>query len=224
MRTIARLFGRSPFAPLQSHMNKVADCVHKVGEFFEAIQKGNQNTVENLAKEVSELEHTADLTKNEIRNNLPKGLFLPVDKGNLLEILAIQDSIADKAEDIGHLLILQKLDMPAELKDDFKAFLAKNIESFNVAQRIIQKMDELLESSFGGIEAEKVKTMVDEVAYKEHESDLLQQTLLRNLFSLEKRISYSSFILWLRIIETIGAISDLSENLGDRVRATLEIK
>ncbi|MFQ6112890.1 MAG: TIGR00153 family protein [bacterium] len=224
MRTIARLFGRSPFAPLQSHMNKVVNCVHKVGEFFEAVQEGDQSAVEKLAKEVSELEHTADLTKNEIRNNLPKGLFLPVDKGNLLEILAIQDSIADKAEDIGHLLILQKLDMPAELKDDFKAFLAKNIESFNVAQRIIQEIDELLESSFGGIEAEKVRKMVDEVAYKEHESDLLQQTLLKNLFSLGKKMPYSSFILWLRIIETIGAISDLSENLGDRVRATLEIK
>lgn len=224
MRTIVKLFGRSPFSPLQTHMKKVADCVQKVPEIFDALQRDDQNTLEKLVAEISELEHAADLTKNDIRNNLPKGLFLPVDRGILLEILAIQDSIADKAEDIGDLLALRKLVMLEMLKDDFRAFLDKNIESFQVAKRIIQEMDELLESSFGGFEAEKVKKMVEEVAYKEHESDLLQQKLLKKLFSLEKNLLYGSFILWLRIIETLGAISDLSENLGDRVRTTLDLK
>ena len=114
--------------------------------------------------------------------------------------------------------------MPKNIDDDFKEFLDKNLESFSVAQKIIRQMDELLESSFGGMEAEKVKKMVDEVAYKEHEADLLQKKLLKNLFSREKEILYADFILWLRIIEKISTISDLSENLGDRVRTTLDIK
>ncbi|MFQ5753846.1 MAG: TIGR00153 family protein [bacterium] len=224
MRTIAKLFGRSPFAPLQAHMGKVADCVNIMGLFFEALQKGDQNVIEKLAEEVSELEHAADLSKNDIRNNLPKGLFLPVDKSSLLEILKIQDRIADCSEDIGYLLELRELKMPKNINDDFKAFLDKNLESFSVAQKIIRQMDELLESSFGGMEAEKVKKMVDEVAYKEHEADLLQKKLLKNLFSREKEIFYSDFILWLRIIEKISTISDLAENLGDRVRTMLDVK
>jgi predicted phosphate transport protein (TIGR00153 family) len=205
-------------------MNKVADCVQKVTEIFDALHRGDQATVEKLVAETSELEHAADLTKNDIRNNLPKGLFLPVDRSVILEILAIQDHIADISEDIGQLLALRKLDMPEELKDDFKAFLDKNIEAYQVAQRIIQQMDELLESSFGGFEAEKVKKMGEEVAFREHEADLLQQKLLKNLFKLEKKLPYSSFILWLRVLQTLGSISDLSENLGDRVRMTLDLK
>lgn len=224
MRTIAKLFGRSPFSPLQSHMSKVADCVHRVPELFEALQKGDYATIAKVTHELSELEHAADLAKNDIRNNLPKGLFLPVDKGNLLSILGIQDSIADKSQDIGDLLVLRQLEIIESFQDDLKAFLDKNMESFDVAQRIIQEIDELLESSFGGLQAEKVTKMVDEVAYKEHEADLLQQELLKKLFNLETEIPYPNFVLWLRIVENLGAISDLSENLGNRVRMTLEVK
>ena len=53
--TIMNLFGRSPFAPLQSHMEKVATCVHKVLELFYALEKGDQETLERLARQISEL-------------------------------------------------------------------------------------------------------------------------------------------------------------------------
>ncbi|MFQ5708089.1 MAG: TIGR00153 family protein [bacterium] len=224
MRTIAKLFGHSPFAPLQMHMNKVTDCVEKVSEIFSALDKGEQENIEALARELSTLEHTADLAKNDIRNNLPKGLFLAVNRANILEILALQDSIADKSEDIGVLLTYRKLGIADEMKEHFNAFLEKNLDTFHAAERIIQQMDELLQTSFGGKEAEKVKKMVDEVAFKEHEADLLQQELLKKLFSIENKLSYSSFILWLRTIETLGAISNLAEKLGNRVRMTLELK
>ena len=224
MRTIAKLFGRSPFSPLQTHMNKVTECVQKVSDFFEALQSGDQNRLESLVKEVSELEHAADLAKNDIRNNLPKGLFLPVDKGNLLEILAVQDRIADKCEDLGDLLVIRKLEVPQQIKQDFRQFLDKNLESFDVAKRIIQQMDELLESSFGGFEAERVTKMVDEAAFKEHEADVMQKTLQKTIFGMEKNLSMGSFLLWLKIIETLGSISDLSENLGNRVRMILDVK
>ena len=131
MRTIAKLFGRSPFSPLQSHMGKVADCVQKVPELFEALQKGDHDKIQQLTEQLSELEHAADLAKNDIRNNLPTGLFLPVDKGNLLTILAIQDSIADKSQDVGDLLVLRKLQMREVFQEDFKAFLDKNMDSFD---------------------------------------------------------------------------------------------
>jgi len=205
-------------------MSKVAECVEKVGEFFETLQSGDQNRLESLVKEVSELEHAADLAKNDIRNNLPKGLFLPVDKGNLLEILAVQDRIADKCEDLGDLLVIRKLEVPQQIKQDFQQFLDKNLESFDVAKRIIQQMDELLESSFGGFEAERVTKMVDEAAFKEHEADVMQKQLQKTIFGMEKNLSMGSFLLWLKIIETLGSISDLSENLGNRVRMILDVK
>jgi uncharacterized protein len=191
MQTLARLFGRSPFAPLQTHMNKVARCMEKMEPLFDAFKKNDFAAVEKVTQEISALEHEADLTKNDIRNHLPKGLFFSVDRGSLLEMLSIQDSLADKAEKIAVTLTLRKMEMPEVLVSSFKLFLDKNLESYTHVRRIIQELDELLESSFGGIEAEKVCSMVEDVAFKEHEADLLQRKLLKILLKRSERFLIS---------------------------------
>jgi uncharacterized protein len=224
MLTILNLFGRSPFAPLRSHMEKVGICVHMVKDLFAALESKNFEELNRLAEQISEQEHQADLLKNDIRNHLPKSLFLAIDRSQLLEILAIQDNIADKAEDVAVLLTLKSIEMLSLFRDDFWNFLNKNIESFNGAQLIIKEMHELLESSFGGIEAEKVRGIVDDVAFKEHEADIIQRRLLKSLFKAENEMPYSTFHLWQKIFESVGAISNLSEKLAYRVRMTLELK
>lgn len=221
---ITKLLGRSPIAPLQFHMSKVAECVRKIEELFTALSGRDYEKVRIISEQISESEHAADLVKDDIRNNLAKGVFLPVDKGTLLTILAIQDSIADKSEDIGVLLTMKKLELLEAFRADFQLFLKKNIETFEVAQAIIEQLDELLSTSFAGFEAEKVKAMVDDVAFKEHEADILQSKLLRRLFELEDQMSYGTFWLWLKVFETLGQLSNLSENLGHRVRTLLDIK
>lgn len=224
MRTILNLFGRSPFSGLRLHMEQVARCVHLLDELFKAIYAEEFSRVCEVADQIQSIEHEADRTKNDIRNHLPKSLFLPIDRGQLLEILSMQDSLADMAEDIAVLCSIKDLRALAIWKDDFRIFLDKNIESFNEALKIIEELHELLESSFGGIEAEKVCAMVDKVAFTEHEADILQRKLLRDLFSAEEQLSMSTFHLWIKIFERVGEISNISEALANRVRMTLELK
>ncbi len=224
MRTIAGLFGKSPFTPLQRHMQSVRECIDKVPVLFEELEKNDYEGISRTAKEISNLEHVADLTKNDIRLNLPKGLFLPVDRGNLLEILSLQDSLADKAEDIGMLLTLKQVKLPEDLKILFKTFLAKNLEAFQKANEIINQLDELLEYSFGGREAIKVNELIDEVAFKEHEADKIQHELVKSLFNLNLSIPFQDFILLKQLIGEISSISNLSEKLAYRIRIMLELK
>lgn len=224
MLTIARLFGRSPFAPLQTHMQRVGSCIEKLSSIFETLPKIEMAQVEKLVQELSSLEHEADLTKNDIRNHLPKSLFLPIDRSHFLDILSIQDSIADKAEEVGILLTLRPLEPLGELKMDLQQLFKKNREVFLNALKIIAEIDELLESSFGGIEAEKVKTMVEQTAYKEYEAAKMQRALLKKLFSEGDNFSPPSFHLWLAVIKEIGKIAQLSEKLANRIRMVLELK
>lgn len=221
---LGRLFGRSPFKPLVSHMDKVWECMERLQLLFKAFTEGNHAEVERLSEEISRLEHAADLTKNDIRNNLPKGIFLPVDRGNLLEILSLQDAIADEAEDVGVVLSYKNLDFLPELREDFNDFVAKNIDAVNIVHQIINEMDNLLESSFGGAEANKIQKMVDEVAFREHEVDVIQRRLLKKIFTMEDRISHGSFIIWLRLFNETASLSDVSEKLANRVRMTLETR
>ena len=224
MRTIAKLFGKSPFAPLGTHMKIVAKCMEKLSEIFELLVEGKYEKLEEEAQALSKLEHEADLTKNDIRNHLPKNIFMPVDRSHFLEILAIQDGIADKAEDIAQLLTLRRLEKFDLFKEDFLSFYEKNLEAFVSTEQIIKEIDELLESSFGGIEAEKVKDMVDQTAYIEHEADTIQHTFLKKFFAHSDDLSPPIFYLWMRLIKEVGAIADLSEKLANRIRMVLEIK
>ncbi len=224
MSVFSNLFARSPFSPLQSHMEKVAACVDKVHEMFDAYRAGNHDKISKLADEISELEHAADLTKNEIRNNLPKGLFLAVNRGDLLEILSLQDDIADKAEDIGVLMTMKKIAPLEGMDAELQKFLDKNFEAVAEAHKIIREMDELLTTSFGGKEAEKVQEMIDHVAFLEHEADILQRDLSRKLYNMDDKFSYTSFTLWVGILQSIAALGNLSEKLANRVRMLLELK
>ena len=223
MRAILSLFVQSPFAPLQKHMEEVSCCLNNVTQSFNAYFSGKQELVEQYAKETSQLEHAADLTKNHIRNHLPKSLFLPVDRGHLLEILAIQDGLADKAEDITINLTCKAFEDFPSCQEQFTPFLQKNMEAFEGARRIIDELNELVQSSFGGNEAEKVKATVDTIAFLEHEADLMQHTLIKSLYNAEEHLSYTAFAFWSRLIEEVGAIADLSEKLANRIRMTLDL-
>lgn len=224
MISIAKLFGKSPFAPLQTHMKKVSLCVEKLSQLMEALPKIDLEKVEIFAKELSHLEHEADITKNDIRNHLPKSIFLPIDRSHFLEILSVQDSIADKAEEIGLLLSMRPLEMLAEFQPGLETLYKKNAEVFWSAKKIIEEIDELLESSFGGLEAAKVKKMVEETAFKEHSAMQAHHTLMKQLFAQGNHLPSPAFYLWLTLIEHIGSLSTLSEKLANRIRMILELK
>ena len=224
MRTLAKLFAKSPFAPLQKHMQDVNECVKKVKEIFEALEENDSKSVSRISIEISKLEAIADTTKNELRNHLPGGLFMPVSKAALLEILSLQDDIADDCEDIGILLTLKDLTLKDIFKDDFKSFLNKNFETYELVKEIIDEFDNLLETSFTGREAEKVRSMVSNVALKEHETDLTQRKLLKNLFSNEDQFTHAEFQLWLLILREIRTLSNTSEKLAHRIRNLLDLE
>jgi len=221
---MARLFGRSPFVPLQLHLDKVADCVEAAFSLLERIREGEDPNVEETAREISKLEHKADLVKNDIRNNLPRGLFLAIDRGQLLEILSLQDSIADKAEDIGILMSLRSAKMLDSLVQPFGEYIKENKDAFHKARDVMRELDALIESGFGGIEATRVVEMVDSVAEAEHNCDIMQRKLMKLVLDHEDELSVGHFFVWQRLLHEIAGISNYSEKLANRVRMLLTLK
>lgn len=223
MLTIARLFGKSPFAPLKNHMEKVGICIEQLPKLVQAILNGDLPMIEECANHTSLLECEADLTKNDIRNHLPKSLFLPIDRESLLEILSLQDQIAHQVESIAHLAAMRSIVFSHDLREEFSLLCHKNLEAFRLVRDVIKELDELLESSFGGIEAEKVKGMVEQISFLNGENDLQQRKILKILYHKDDLPS-PLFHLMTKLIEKIGWISCLSEKLGNRVCMLLELK
>ncbi|NIM89873.1 MAG: TIGR00153 family protein [Candidatus Aminicenantes bacterium] len=221
MSIISKLFGKSPFEPLYQHMLKVKECVDLVEPLMEAFLEGKQDKVKSIAKKIFKAEHDADLVKKEIRGHLPKSIFLPVSRGDILRFLKEQDNIADSAEDLAALLILRKMPVPEELKADLKDFVKKVLETYEMTMTISSEIKILAETSFGGAEAHKVMDMIEQLKEEEFEADKAQMRAAKKMFSLEKKLDPVSVMMWTHIFQELGTLANHAENAGDQMRLML---
>ena len=221
MSIISKLFGKSPFEPLYQHMLKVKECVDLVRPLMDALLKGDEKKMKEIAKRVFKAEHEADLVKKDIRNHLPKSLFLPVARGDILRFLKEQDHIADSAEDLAVLLILRKTIVPEELKDEIKDFVDKVIETYEMAMTVSSEIKILAETSFGGVEAHKVMELIEQLKLKEWEADKAQMKAAKKLFAIEKELDPVDVMMWMNIFKELGTLANHAENAGDQMRMML---
>jgi len=221
MSIISKLFGKSPFEPLYQHMLKVKECVDLVRPLMDALLKGDEKKMKEIAKRVFKAEHEADLVKKDIRNHLPKSLFLPVARGDILRFLKEQDHIADSAEDLAVLLILRKTIVPEELKDEIKDFVDKVIETYEMAMTVSSEIKILAETSFGGVEAHKVMELIEQLKLKEWEADKAQMKAAKKLFAIEKKLDPVDVMMWMNIFKELGTLANHAENAGDQMRMML---
>ncbi len=221
MSIISKLFGKSPFEPLYQHMLKVKECVDLVKPLMESFIDGEQDKVEKYAKQIFKAEHQADLVKKEIRNRLPRSVFLPVARGDLLRFLKEQDSIADSAEDLAALVTMRPMSVPDGLKENLKGLVNKVLETYELAMEVSSEIKLLAETSFGGVEAHKVLEMIEEIKVKEWKADIAQMNVAKKLFAMEKEIDPVSIMMWTHVFRELGALANHAENTGDNLAMML---
>jgi len=216
--TFSKLFGQSPFTALQDHMRVVVECAREVQPLIEALAAGDQEQVIQLKDRIFEREAEADRIKHELRAHLPKSLFMPVDRRDLLEVLLLQDTIANVAQDIAGLLIERKMSIPDFLRDPLIVLTARCVDTVEHAAKVIEELDELLAIGFRGREVDRVDEMLKELNAIEDETDELGIALARALFDHEDELKPVSVMMWYQIIEWIGDLADYAEKVGDHLR------
>lgn len=215
---IAALFGKSPFGPLKEHMRIVAACSAELEPLFRALVAGDHDEVQRRKERIFELEHEADEIKNELRSHLPRHLFMPVDRRDLLHLLGAQDSIADRAQDIAAVLVLRRMAIPEFLHASVPALVERVNEAVTKAAEVINGLDELLESGFRGAEIDRCEVMIRDLSRIESDTDTLGLAILGQLFDHESEMSPLRAMYWQRVVQLIGRIADHAENVGDRLR------
>jgi len=216
--TIPMLFRKSPFRALQMHMREVVDCARNVQPLIQALADGDHAGVERIKDRIFKREAKADEIKNKLRLHLPKSLFMPVDRRDILEILHLQDTIANRAQDIAGLLFERRMTIPPFIQEPLIALTARCIDTCEQALIVIEELDELLALGFRGLEVDKVNHMLKELNAIEDETDELGITLTRALFEHEDEIKPVSVMMWYQLIEWIGDLADYAEKVGDRLR------
>ncbi len=218
MGSIFNVFGPSPIKPIEQHIRKAHQCAKQLYPFFEAILKKDWKTAKNFADKVIGLEKEADRIKRDLRLHLPTGLFLPVSRTDLLELLNAQEKIPNTAEDIVRLVISRKMIIPDTLTSVFMLFVNRCLDASKQACKAINELDELLETGFRGSEVKIVEEMIVTLDDIEHESDAMLSEVRHGIFELEQKLSAIEIIFLYKLVQWIGDLADHAQNVGARLQ------
>jgi uncharacterized protein len=218
---IFSMFANSPFQPLQEHMGKVQECTITLEAFFQAVDENDWDKAKTVQLEINRLEEEADVLKREIRLKLPDGLFMPVPRTDLVDLLGKQDRIANKAKDIAGLMIGRKMCIPVPLQQATLEFVHCSILVTKKAYQIIQELDELVETGFRGHEVKKVEALIFELDDIEDEADTHERDVRTELFKLEADMNAVEVMFLYKIIDWIGEVANRAQAVGHRLHLML---
>lgn len=216
---LSNLLSKSPFGPVQEHQRKVQQCADLAPELVEACLAGDREKLRALARQTSALEAEADAIKNQVRDGLPNSLFMPVSRGDVLNVLAAQDAIADCAEDLGVLLTMRPMEpLPESVATHLRRLVAASMEVVHKSTEVVDQLDTLVNASFAGPEAQRVRAMMDELDRLEHEADKVQDQLAKAFFREEDSFKPAAIYLWIKIFNKIGDLANFAEKMAHRIR------
>jgi predicted phosphate transport protein (TIGR00153 family) len=214
---ISGIFGASPVAPLQKHMEKCYAAARELGEFFAHVMSEDWGEADSSRERIVQLENEADELKAQIRGQLPKSLFMPVAREDLLELVLVQDRIPNLARDVSGYVVGRRMQIPQPIQSAFLAFLTRNIDAARKARKTIRELDELYETGFKGAEVDLVSGLIAELDQIENDTDDLQAEVRQQLFALESDLPPVNVIFLYRVIELVGDIGDMAERIGRRL-------
>ena len=217
----SNLFGRSPIKPMQEHMAVAIKAAGQLVGFFEAVTAGDWARASEIQQQVVKFEHEADEIKKQLRLHLPKSLFLPVPRTDLLELLTMQDRIPNRAKDIAGIIMGRKMTIPASMKEQMNEFVRASVAAAEQALTAINELDELLETGFSGRELTVVENMIKELDELEEKADQLELGVRTSLFALEAQLPPVDVMFLYNIIDWVGDIANRAHDVGGRLQLLL---
>ena len=218
---ISSLFGKSPISPLQQHMKKVHSCIKEFGLFAKAANAEDWDKAQTAQISISDKEHKADKLKKKLRMNLPSTFMMPFSRRDLLDVLLIQDSIANITKDLAGLMMTRRMVFPKEFAEDFINLTGLCIKTSAAALVAINELDELLETAFSSRQRKLVHQMIKKINELEHDTDIAQSEIREKLFALESSLAPVDVMFYYRAIEWLGETADAAQKVGSRFEVML---
>lgn len=186
-------------------------------DFIDAVFDGDWPRATEVQGDIARRETEADTIKRSIRANLPRSIFMPVSRSDLLELLQAQDRIPNRCQDFAGLCVGRKMYFPADIQPKMRDFVCTSVATVRAAGKALNELDELLETGFSGTEVELVETMINDLNQAEHDCDALQSQVQQALFKIEDKTNPVDVMFLYRLIEWLGDIADYAQSVGNRM-------
>jgi len=208
----------SPLAMLEEHVHGCAKCVAKLPKYFEAAQAGQWERARKTQEDIAALESAADDLKGAVRKNLPRGLWMSVSRTDLLELVRMQDKMANDTKDVVGLSLGRQLAFPKQLEKPLGKYIATVVDSAHAAVAVVSATRDLTRAAFGARQIKAISSRAVAVERLERKSDDLQSKLRAKLMAHEEKLSPIDAMFLYQLLLQIGEIADSAEKVAHRAQ------
>ncbi len=218
---LSRIFAQSPVTGIERHMSKAYEAAEHLVPFIKAVANRNLDEVRSIYELIDDDERKADAIKKDLRLRLPKTIFMPVARADLLELINAQDNVANRAKDIAGLIVGRRLVIPESTADMFERFVQRAVDACKQADKTVGELGELFESGFRGHEVELMEGMIETLDSIESEADDIEIEIRSRLFDLEQSLPPVDVMFLYKIIDWIGELANDAQAVGHKIQLIL---
>ncbi len=175
-----------------------------MGEYF----KGNRDAFCERVSQMKALESEIDKIRKSIEYNLYSDMLIPESRGDVLGLLETLDDVANVAQDILVNFDIERPIIPTELQGDF-------LKMVDMSKKCIEELVNAVTTFFTHTEVSR--NYSKKVLFYEHEVDMLEENLKRQVFQGGKITSLSQKTHMRYFIEAISSLSDCAEDVCERL-------
>ncbi|MFN3406541.1 MAG: phosphate signaling complex protein PhoU [Caldimicrobium sp.] len=206
------------FQQIKKHAKLIINCLNTLQSALEAYIVKNKEKLLEIAQLVNEVEKDADNLKTKIRDHLPKGAILPVEKFMLFLYIKEQDALADLAEKLLKTLSLYHINIITTFSQELINLLKQSLSPLSHLENIIEDTFCYL-STWDELSREKAKALIREVRHSQYLTENLSYNIKEKLYQTPMEVMDFNHLT--QIIDLITEISGKLENVVDLLRAML---
>ncbi len=208
---------KSPFSELLEHYKSLKDGVALIPEALKLYEEGDFDGFLKIKAEVDKLENKADMQKRDIRNHMPKYLFMPVDRTVFFQLTRSQDNILDFGQVALNWLAIRKIEIQETLHKDLDDYLSGVITSVDLLGPALESVVEMING--GTVQRSDIKDKCRAIVVNHEKVMAFTQKMTEKIFSSDE--IFKDTYQKLKFIEEIYEISHNAERSSDMLRAMI---
>lgn len=204
----------SPFARLTVHSRHVQEAMGHLAMLVSIEKPIDPSERVRLLEAIRFSRQEADGIKRHVRAMLHESVYLPIGRRDLIEVLAIQDTLINQIEDISGLFCGRNMEVLAIWAEHWTA----SVHIMNTAVALVVELNEnlkrIIEAGFGGRMYQLLVQAANQLDDCEHEHDRLLRALRTELYQNEASWSPIDAWFYYQLLEHMGNITDLAQRFG----------
>jgi predicted phosphate transport protein (TIGR00153 family) len=212
------LFGRSPIAPIQHHMSVAEESVQLLCQLIQACVDGDPPRVSAIYTQLDENTSQANALRRQIRQQMPRGLFLAMSRPDLLLLLEMQERLSDTAQEIARPLSLREMSIPASLHKSLSRLSTLIAACSSQCLTAIRELDELVAEGFGTHERRRIEKMLNSLDKQLLRYGAQYERMFADLVRSEQSLDNLDAFFFYRMTDGLNRLAATCGELGEQLR------